>query len=160
MNHIRKLSRASTLAASTAVFLLTTVTALASDELEVKSLVEKWVADLNKGDLKSFVAACAPHAAVVDGFPPYAWQSCADWMKDYNTNNQAIHAPLGTVSIGTPIYKEFNGNRAYVIYPSTFTDTQNGKSVIYKGTWTMTLLKTKRGWAFSGSAAAWTENNL
>src|ERR1022692_586811 len=85
VNRIRMLSRASTLVASTALFMLTTGTALASDELEVKSLVEKWVADLNKGDLKSFVAACAPHAAVVDGFPPYARQSCADWMKDYNT---------------------------------------------------------------------------
>jgi hypothetical protein len=80
VNRIRKLSTASTLAASTALFIVTTGTALESDELEAQSLIEKWVADMNKGDLKSAVAACAPHAAVVDGFPPYAWQTCADWM--------------------------------------------------------------------------------
>jgi hypothetical protein len=160
VHHSRKLSRASSLAASSALFMFTSGAALASDELEVNSLIEKWVADLNKGDFKSLVAACAPHAAVVDGFPPYAWQSCADWMKDYNTNNQAIHAPLGIVSIGTPIYKEFNGSHAYEIYPATFTDAQNGKPVVYKGTWTIALVKTGRGWAITGSAAAWTENNL
>jgi hypothetical protein len=42
------------------------------------------------------------------------------------------HAPLGTLSIGGPKYKEFNGNRAYVIYPVTFANTQSGKPVVYK----------------------------
>lgn len=160
VNRIRKLSRASTLAASTALTILTTGTALASDELDVKSLVEKLVADMNKGDLKSVVAACAPHAAVVDGFPPYAWPTCADWMNDYKKNNEATHAPLGTLSIGGPKYKEFNGYRAYVIYPVTFANTQSGKSVVYKGTWTMTLLRAKSGWEVTGSASAFSENNL
>ncbi len=160
LNRFRKLSRAFTLAASTALIILTTGTALASDELDVQSLVEKWVADMNKGDLKSVVAACAPHAAVVDGFPPYAWPTCADWMKDYKKNNEATHAPLGTVSIGGPKYKEFNGNRAYVIYPVTFANTQSGKSVTYKGTWTITLRRAKRGWEITGSASAFSENNL
>jgi len=160
MSNICKLGRACLLAASTAVLILAAGTALASDELAVNSLIAKWVADLNKGDLKSAVAPCAPHAAVVDAFPPYAWQTCSDWMKDYIKNNEATHAPLGTISIGTPIYKEFNGSHAYVIYPATFANTQDGKSAVYKGTWTITLQRGKRGWRVTGSASAWTENNL
>ena len=160
MNRIRKLSRAFTLAASTALVIVSTGTALASDELDVQSLVERWVADMNKGDLKSVVAACTPHAAVVDAFPPYAWPTCAEWMKDYKKNNEATHAPLGTVSIGGPKYREFNGNRAYVIYPVTFANTQSGKSVVYKGTWTITLRHAKGGWEITGSASAFSENNL
>jgi hypothetical protein len=120
---MRRLSRISTWVASTALIIFTTGTALASDELAVQSLVEKWVADMNKGDLNSVAAACAPHAAVNDGFPPYAWSTCADWMNDYKKNSEATHAPLGTVSIGGPKYKEFNANRAYVIYPVTFANT-------------------------------------
>jgi ketosteroid isomerase-like protein len=160
LNRLGKLSRAFTLAASAVLIIATTGTALASDEPDVQSLVEKWVADMNKGDLKSAVAACAPQTAVVDGFPPYAWPTCADWMKDYQKNSEATHAPLGTVSIGGPKYREFSGNRAYLIYPVTFSNTQSGKPVAYKGIWTITLRRAKGGWEITGSASAFSENDL
>jgi hypothetical protein len=52
VNRIRKRSRAFTSVASTALVIVSTGTAPASDELDVQSLVEKWVADMNVGDLK------------------------------------------------------------------------------------------------------------
>ncbi len=131
-----------------------------SDTAEVKAVIEKWVADFNKADFESFVAACAPRAAIVDGFPPYAWGTCADWIRDYRSNNEILHATHGTLEIGEPIYEERNGAHAYLIYPATFSDTQDGKPVVYKGTWTITLTKTKDGWVFTGSASAWGVNNL
>jgi ketosteroid isomerase-like protein len=121
----------------------------------VETIIGRWVADLNKGDFKSVVAACAPRAAIVDGFPPYAWQSCADWVNDYQSNNKAIQATLGILEIGKPIYEELNAGRAYVVYPATFSDTQNGKSFVYKGTMTVTLKKTKDGWVITGQGSAW-----
>jgi hypothetical protein len=132
--------------------------AFASDASDVKAVIEKWVGDFNKGDLKSFVAACAPRASVVDGFPPYAWQTCADWINAYEANNKAIQAPDGTLSIGNPLYTEVTADRAYMIYPATFTDTQKGKPVVYKGSWTITLQKRRSGWVFTGSASAWGGN--
>lgn len=45
----------------------------ASDESDVKTVIEKWVVDFNKGDMKSFLGSCASHTAIIDGFPPYAW---------------------------------------------------------------------------------------
>jgi ketosteroid isomerase-like protein len=146
-----------------AAFVLTIVAAgpaCASDASDVNATIQKWVADFNKGDLKSVVAACAPRAAIVDGFPPYAWQTCADWINGYEANNKAIQATHGTLVIGKPIYTELMGDRAYSIYPATFTDTQKGKPVVYKGTWTMTLQKTHGGWVFTGSASAWGVNSL
>jgi len=134
--------------------------ASASDPEVVKATIVKWVADFNRGDIGSFVAMCAPRAAVVDGFPPYAWQSCKDWMNDYESNNKALHATPGTLEIGKPIYEEFNAGHAYLIYPATFTDTQEGKQVTYKGTWTLTLQRTKGKWVFTGSASAWGVNTL
>lgn len=72
----------------------------AFDSAQVKATIFKWIADLNKGDLKAVTAACAPHAAIVDGFPPYAWQTCADWMNGCEANNQAIQGDSGVLSIG------------------------------------------------------------
>ena len=126
----------------------------------VKAMIGKWVDDFNTGDFESFIAACASRAAIVDGFPPYAWQTCADWIGDYQSNNEALQATHGTLEIGEPIYEEFNGNQAYLIYPATFSDEQKGTPVVYKGTWTITLEKTVNGWLITGSASAWGVNSL
>lgn len=72
----------------------------------------------------------------------------------YQSNDAAIHATLGTLSFGKPIYG-CGENYAYAIYPVTFTDAPNGKVVTYKGTMTVTLSKTPSGWLFTGAASAW-----
>ena len=79
------------------------------------------------------------------------------WVADFN---KAIQATPGTLTIGKAIYIEIANNTAYYIYPATFKDTQKGKPVTYKGTWTMTLQKTPTGWVFTGSASAWGVNTL
>jgi hypothetical protein len=127
----------------------------ASDESDIKAVIEKWVMDFNKGDKKSFLGACASHTAVIDGFPPYAWDTCSGWIHDYEANNKLIQATPGTLAIAKPIYSEVNGDRAYFVYPVTFTDKQKGKTVTYKGTWAMTLLRTQRSWVFTGSGSNW-----
>lgn len=127
---------------------------------QVQATVDKWVGDFNRGDYKSFVDSCAKTAAIVDGFPPYAWPSCAEWIAAYDANNRAISATHGTLTIGNPIYSEISGDRAYIIYPATFSDTQKGKPVSYKGSWTMTLRKMLDGWTFTGSASAWGDNTV
>lgn len=160
MRAFRKRLPALALAIACTAPMLVSGQAVASDVSDVEATIEKWVSDFNKGDMRSFVAACARHAAVVDGFPPYAWQTCADWMRDYDVNNRAIGATPGSLSIGKAIYTEVTAGRAYFIYPATFADTQKGKPVVYKGTWTMTLQKTQAGWVFTGSASAWGVNDL
>lgn len=127
---------------------------------QVQATVDKWVGDFNRGDFKSFIDSCAKTAAIVDGFPPYAWPNCAEWMASYDANNKAISATHGTLAIGKPAYSEVSLDRAYIIYPATFSDTQKGKPVTYKGSWTMTLRKMLDGWTFTGSASAWGDNSL
>lgn len=131
-----------------------------TDLEDVQATVDKWVGDFNRGDFKSVIDACGKTAAIIDGFPPYAWSSCADWIAAYDANNKAISASQGRLAIGAPTYSEISFDRAYVIYPATFTDTQKGKPVTYKGSWTMTLRKMLDGWTFTGSASAWGENSL
>jgi hypothetical protein len=156
MSYWAKRVRNLILAASSGAAILFVGPALASGTPDVNSIVKKLVVDINKGDVNAVAAACAPRTSIVDGFPPYAWQTCADWMKGYEANNEAIHAALGTLSFGKPLYTDLQKNYAYVVYPVTFTDAPNGKKVSYKGTMTVTLEKTQRGWVFTGVASAWT----
>ncbi len=138
-----------------ALALVTAPVGNASDVTDVQALVAKWVADFNKGDVPAFLDVCAPRVAVVDGFPPYAWTTCEDWIADYDANNKRLEATPGTLWIGKPLYREVTADHAYLIYPARFVDTQKGKTVTYKGTWTITLRRTGRGWQFTGSASAW-----
>jgi hypothetical protein len=148
------------LAAASALTILWATPGSASNALDFQAAVRVLVSDINKGDVKSVTADCAPHASIVDGFPPYAWQTCAGWMKSYVANNKAIHATLGVLSTGKSIYTEVKGDNAYAIYPVTFTDRQNGKQISYKGSMTVTLEHVASGWVFTGVASAWSANTL
>jgi hypothetical protein len=129
--------------------------AFAADVTALNAQVHRWTADMNAGNMKAFYAACAPHVAVVDGFPPYSWTTCQDWMRDYESNNRRIKAPRGTLSIGDPLWSDVLGNRALLTYSATFTDVQDGKPTTYKGMWAVSLVRTERGWLFAGSGSAW-----
>lgn len=126
----------------------------------IERTIREYVADINHGDMKAIVAACARRASVVDGFPPYAWQTCRSWWKSYIPNDRSLGATLGTLSIGRLVYGEVAHHHAYFIYPATFTDTQRGNSVVYKGIGTLTLKLTRCRRLFTGSAWAWGANTL
>jgi hypothetical protein len=158
MNGATRRVRDLILAGTCALTVLWASPGFASNASDLQAAVQKLVSDINKGNFKGVAAACAPRAAIVDGFPPYAWQTCADWMKGYEANNKAIRATLGTLSIGKPTYTDVQGNHAYSVYPVTFTDTQNGKSYFYKGSMAVTLQKVTSGWVFTGIASAWSMN--
>ena len=158
MNRATRQVRDLLLAGTCALSILWASPGFASNASDLQATVKKLVSDINKGNFNSVAAACAPHASIVDGFPPYAWQTCADWMKGYEANNKAIQATLGILSIGKPMYTEVRGDHAYSVYPVTFTDTQNGKPASYKGSMAVTLQKMPSGWVFTGIASAWGTN--
>jgi hypothetical protein len=149
-----KLVRDLSFTATCTLFVLAASTAFASDASDVMATVEKWIGDYNKGNMKPFVTACAPRATVIDDFPPYAWPTCTDWINALEANNKASHATGGSISLGKPSHTEVTEDHAYMVYPATFSGNEKGKSVVYKGTWTMTLHKARGGWAITGSAWA------
>ncbi len=129
--------------------------ASAADVGALNAKVHKWTADMNAGNMKAFYAACAPRVAVVDGFPPYAWTTCQDWMRDYEANNRRIKAPPGTLTIGEPLWTDVQGDRALLTYAATFVDVQGGKTMTYKGLWAVSFSHAKRGWLITGSGSSW-----
>ena len=133
----------------------TPVPAFAAPADDLDAEVRQWTADLNAGNMPAFYARCAPQVAVVDGFPPYSWLSCQDWMRDYAANNARISATPGTLAIGRPLWIEIIGDRAYLSYPATFTNVQDGKPAEYKGMWAISMTRSDGVWKISGSASAW-----
>jgi hypothetical protein len=129
--------------------------ARASEASDLDAKVHRWAEDMNAGNMKAFYEACAPKVAIVDGFPPYAWHTCQDWMRDYEANNRRIKAARGTLSIGNPLWTDIRGDRAVLNYSATFTDVQDGKTVVYKGMWAVALIRSKSGWLITGSGSAW-----
>lgn len=126
----------------------------------IERTIREYVANINRGDVKAIVAACAPARVCGRWFPPYAWQTCRHWWSSYISNDRSLGATLGILAIGKVVYWEVAHDHAYFIYPVTFNDTQGGKSVAYSGIGTMTLKLTRRGWLFTGSAWAWGANSL
>jgi hypothetical protein len=130
--------------------------AVASDTVDAQTTIRKWMHDFNACDMNSFLAGCAPSAAVIDGFPPYARTTCADWMNDYHANSKAIQLTDGRLWIGEPTHVEVTADHAYMIYPESFSGADNGKAEVYRGSWTMTFAETIRPMAITGSGSAWT----
>ncbi len=81
-------------------------------------------------------------------------------MRDYQANNNALAASHGRLAVGQLTYSEIKDDNAYYIYPATFSDTQAGKPVVYKGRWTMTLHRIGGRWRFTGSGSASDNNDL
>ena len=84
----------------------------------------------NAGDVDAFVAAHSDDALIVDEFAPYIWTgagSARRWVESYGADSQAKGTSGGRVDYGKPLQATGDGNAAYVVLPTTYSFTQNGK---------------------------------
>jgi ketosteroid isomerase-like protein len=132
--------------------------AAASDKSDVKAAIDHAVAAFNRSDMKTWVAACASPASIIDDFPPHEWQgptACADWASAFAAYSKKNGITAGTVTLGTPWHIVVTGARAYVVCPVTFTYKQNGRPMKESGSvFTLALMKAAAGWAIAGWAWA------
>ena len=130
--------------------------AAASDKTEVMATMNQFMDSLNKGDVKTAVAACAAPASIIDEFPPHEWQgatACADWANDFDTYNKKSGITEAIAKIGKPKHVDITGDRAYVVAPATYTYKQNGKRVTESNSiLTVALQKQAAGWRMTGWA--------
>jgi ketosteroid isomerase-like protein len=134
--------------------------ASASEQADVMATVHRFVDGFNKGDTKTMLAACAPQAAVIDEFPPYAWHgvsACFAWAKDYAAYARKNGITEGMVTIDEPRHIEVTGDRvgdhAYVIVPANYSSKHNGKPEQETGAAIVLVLqKGAAGWRI----VAWT----
>ena len=130
--------------------------AAASEKTDMMATLHQFMDGLNKGDVKTALAACASPASIIDEFPPHEWQgatACADWANDFEAYNKksGITDPIAT--IGKPRHIDITGDRAYVVAPATYTYKEKGKKLTESGsTLTVALQKGAAGWRMTGWA--------
>jgi ketosteroid isomerase-like protein len=139
---------------------LVAASAAATDKAEAMATVHQFVDGFNQGDTKTALAACAAPAAIIDEFPPYAWQgktACADWARDYDASSKKDGVTDGVVTLGQPWHVDVVGDRAYVVVPARYTYKQHGKRVTEPASvLTVSLQKVAAGWRIT--AWAWAKH--
>ncbi len=140
---------------------VTTLPAAVHAQVDVIKPAHEFMDTFNKGDTKGAVAACADAVAIVDEFAPFVWHgtgACATWMKDYDTDAARRGITDGVVTLGTPLHVDVDGNRAYLVIPSTYAFKLKGKAVKETGSlFTFVMLKGPKGWRIVGWS--WAKNN-
>jgi hypothetical protein len=98
--------------------------------------------------------------SIIDEFPPHEWHgptACAEWWKAYKAYNHDNGITSEGASLGTPWNVDVTGDRAYFVAPSTYTYTQNGKTVKEShSVFTASLKRTESGWRIT--AWAWSKH--
>ncbi len=141
---------------SLAVAVLVAGPAAASEQTDVMVPVHQFVDGLNKGDMKSALAACAEQTSIVDEFPPHEWHgtgACANWANDFDADAKKNGISDGIVTLGKPRHVDVTGDRAYVVAPANYTFKVKGKvSKEVGSTFTFALQKGGAGWRITGWA--------
>jgi ketosteroid isomerase-like protein len=129
---------------------LTPVAASAQVPADVMAPIRQFIDGFNKGDVPSALAACAAETSIIDEIPPFEWTgagACGRWASDYDADAKKKGITAGSVTMGTPRYHAVEGDRAYVVIPTSYEVTQKGKQVKQTGAvMAVTLRKDAAGW--------------
>jgi hypothetical protein len=132
--------------------------AAASPESDVVATVHQFIDGFNRGDATTALAACATPASIVDEFAPHEWQgpnACKQWASDYDAMSKREGITGGTVTLGVPWHVSITGNRAYAVFPATYTYLQHGRRITESGSvFTVALQRSTAGWRITGWAWA------
>jgi ketosteroid isomerase-like protein len=132
-----------------AVGILTAGWAAASDKTDIMAVIKQWAG----ADEKAAEAACTDDASVIDDVPPYEWHgpgACGKWLDSYHSFAKAKEMTDAVTTVGAPRHFEIEGDRAYVVFPATFTSKMQDKPNNETARVAMTLLRTSAGWRITG----------
>lgn len=123
--------------------------AVAAPADEAAAAVGRILDRFNGGDAQAFVAAHADNALIVDEFAPYQWSGARvaeRWLRDYGKDAAKRGISGGRVDHGAPLQASSDGAHAYVVLPTTYRFTQNGKPMAGKGSMTFVMVKSGAEW--------------
>jgi ketosteroid isomerase-like protein len=136
--------------------LVLAVPAAAYADAAVEAPIRTMVAAFNKGDVALAKTTHVAAPMIVDEpIAPFAWGGLTafdDWIAALGKSEAAEGKSGGVVAIGAVTRETVMGDHAYVIFPSTYTFQQKGKTMRETGSMTFALVKQGAGWKIS----AWT----
>lgn len=129
--------------------------ALAGPAEDATKAVTTVLDKFNGGDAAAFAAAHRDGAAIIDEFAPYSWSgagSVKTWLEAYAADATKRGISGGRVEYGKPLQASSDGTSAYIVLPTTYSFSQNGKKMAGKGSMTFVMAKTGAEWKI----ASWT----
>jgi ketosteroid isomerase-like protein len=130
--------------------------ASASDKTDVVATVNQFMNGFNHGDAKSALAACAPHASIIDEFAPHVWSSCSDWANAFAADAKKNGITGGMVTLGAFRHDDVDGDSAYVVAPATYAYKVHRKPATEAGA-VLTVALRKSAGAWRITAWTWSE---
>lgn len=106
----------------------------------------------NGGDADAFVNAHHDGAVIVDEFAPFVWGgsgSVQKWLGDYAKDAGSRSISDGRIDYGKPIQANADAGGAYVVLPTTYRFTQNGKKMAGAGSMTFVMARRDGQWKIS-----------
>jgi len=115
----------------------------------VEAPIHKMMDGFNAGDIAAVKATHIASPTIVDNVAPFRWSGPAafdTWVADLGKAEAAQGKTDGAVSFGEPVDEVVDGDRAYVVTPSTYTYKQNGQTVREAGMVAFVLVKQDAEW--------------
>jgi len=129
----------------------------AADKAALTAPVQHLADSINAGNAEVPQGVFAPGSVVLDDFAPFHWTGKTDgagWYRALVGTTHQQHgdflAMKGAVKIGEPAFARIQDNNAYVVYPSTFDFTENGKRIHQMAEWLFTEQRIGGKWLITG----------
>ena len=132
---------------------LASVPAAASERTDAMAPVHQFVDGMNKGDMKSALAACSDEVSIIDNVPPHEWHgagACAKWADALDADSKKNGVTDVVFTLGKPRHVNIEGDRAYAVIPAHYTYNMKGKKAHQAGMLTVALQKGTAGWRMTG----------
>ena len=137
--------------AGTALF---SVSAIASEQSDVIATVHQFLDGMNKGYMKSGLAACADETSIIDTLAPHEWHgkgACETWANAVGAEAQKVGMTDVVFTVKKPTILDVAGDSAYAVMPAGYTYKMKGKAGhVTGGVFTVALKKEASGWRLTG----------
>ena len=120
---------------------------------------DRFVAALNKGDMKAAAATYTATPAIIDEFPSNYWQGAgafSAWVDDFGAFSQASGQTDGQMLTDAPTYSVVGETSAYYVVPAHYIYKDHGKPTVEDGTFAVVTKRDEAGWKIASWAWAGT----
>jgi ketosteroid isomerase-like protein len=111
--------------------------------------IKKFIDDFNKGDIKGAQSTQADDVAILDEFPPHAWNGAGSfdkWLADLQKDAKAKEQSEQKLTLGKTVRSQADGDTAYVVMAGTFAYKEKGKPMKEPGHMAFALRKDGDNW--------------
>src|SRR5262249_26186449 len=123
MNEIKARSYINKTILALTIAAFTTGAFAASENKDVMAPIQQFCDGLNKGDMKSAMAACLDDMCIIDEIAPHEWHgagACSKWLADFDADAEKNGITDTVVTLKKPRHVDVTVDRAYVVVPALY----------------------------------------